>query len=100
MTYRRTIAVCARQLWSDRDGVILPYAAIMLGVIIGSSALALNGGRLMSVQTQLQNAADALALAGAAELDRRPDSIIRATAAIQDLVKNPISGAEIGQTAE
>jgi hypothetical protein len=28
----------------------------------------------MSVQTQLQNAADALALAGAAELDRRPDS--------------------------
>jgi Flp pilus assembly protein TadG len=88
------------QLCSDCDGVILPYVAIMLGVIIGLSALALDGSRLMSVQTQLQNGADALALAGAAELDRRPDSIIRANAAIQDLIKNPISGVEIGQTAE
>jgi Flp pilus assembly protein TadG len=90
----------ARQFWSDSDGVILPYVAIMLAVIIGLSALALEGSRLMSVQTQLQNGADALALAGAAELDRRPDSIFRAKAAIQDLVKNPISGVEIGQIAE
>jgi Flp pilus assembly protein TadG len=100
MTYRRLSAKFAREFWSDSDGVILPYVAIMLGVIVGLSALALDGSRLMSVQTQLQNGADALALAGAAELDRRPDSIIRANAAIQDLVKNPISGAEIGQTAE
>jgi Flp pilus assembly protein TadG len=100
MTYRPLSATFARQTWSDCDGVILPYVAIMLGVIIGLSALALDGSRLMSVQTQLQNGADALALAGAAELDRRPDSIIRARAAIQDLVKNPISGAEIGQMAE
>jgi Flp pilus assembly protein TadG len=90
----------ARQFWSDDDGVILPYLAIMLGVIIGLSALALEGSRLMSVQTQLQNDADALALAGAAELDRRPDSIFRARVAIQGLVKNPISGAEIDQIAE
>jgi Flp pilus assembly protein TadG len=100
MTYRRLRAKFARKFWSDSDGVILPYVAIMLGVIIGLSALALDGSRLMSVQTQLQNGADALALAGAAELDRRPDSIIRANAAIQDLIKNPISGAEIGQIAE
>lgn len=90
----------ARHLWNDSDGVILPYVAITVGVIIGLSALVLDGSRLMSVQTQLQNGADALALAGAAELDRRPDSTIRAKAAIQDLVKNPISGAEIGQIAE
>jgi Flp pilus assembly protein TadG len=68
----------ARQFWSDDDGVILPYVAITLGVIIVLSALALDGSRLLSVQTQLQNDADALALAGAAELDRRPDSIFRA----------------------
>lgn len=90
----------ARHLWSDSDGVILPYVAITLGVLIGLSAGALDGSRLMSVQTQLQNGADALALAGAAELDRRPDSIIRARAAIQDLVKNTVSDAEIGQIAE
>ena len=83
----------ARQFWSDDDGVILPYVAITLGVIIGLSALLLDGSRLMSVQTRLQNAADALALAGAAELDRRPDSIVRARMAVQDLIKNPISGA-------
>jgi len=100
MTYRRTDATFTRQFLRDCEGVVLPYVAIMLGVIIGLSALALDGGRLMSVQTQLQNGADALALAGAAELDRRPDSIIRARAAIQDLIKNPISGVEIGQIAE
>jgi Flp pilus assembly protein TadG len=100
MTYRSLSAKFARKFWSDSDGVILPYAAITLGVIIGLSALVLDGTRLMSVQTQLQNGADALALAGAAELDRRPDSIIRARSAIQDLIRNPISGAGIGQIAE
>ena len=90
----------ARQLWNDCDGAILPYVAIMLVAIIGLSALAIDGGRLMSVQTQLQNAADALALAGAAELDRRPDSIIRAEAAIRGLIANPIMGGGIQQVAE
>src|SRR5215472_6442578 len=89
-----------KRFWKDEDGIVLPYVAMTLAVIIGFAALVLDGSRLMSVQTQLQNAADALALAGAAELDRRPDSIIRAKAAIRDLVKNPISGAEIGQIAE
>jgi len=100
MAPRETSAMSARHLWSDSDGVILPYVAITLVVIIGLSALAIDGSRLMSVQTQLQNGADTLAPAGAAELDRRPDSIIRARAAIQGLVINPISGAEIGQIAE
>jgi Putative Flp pilus-assembly TadE/G-like len=89
-----------RKLWADNDGVILPYVAITLGVIIGLSALALDASRLMSVQTQLQAGADALALAGATELDRRPDSIIRAQAAIRNLLVNPVSGAEIGQIAK
>ncbi len=100
MAPRETSAMSAKHLWSDSDGVVVPYVAITLVVVIGLSALALDGGRLMSVQTQLQNSADALALAGATELDRRPDSIIRAKAAIQNLVKDPISGVEIGQIAE
>ena len=80
-----------RRLWDDREGVVLPYVAVMLIAIVGLSALALDASRLMSVQTQLQNAADALALAGAAELDRRPDSIIRAEAAIRGLIANPVA---------
>jgi Putative Flp pilus-assembly TadE/G-like len=87
-------------LWEDRDGTVLPYVALMLAVIIGLAALAIDGSRLMSVQTQLQNAADALALAGAAELDRRPDSIIRAEAAIRGLIANPVTGAGPEKIAE
>jgi Flp pilus assembly protein TadG len=89
-----------KQFWADRDGAILPYVAIMLIAIIGLAALAIDGSRLMSVQTQLQNAADALALAGAAELDRRPDSIIRARAAIDNLIANPVAGAGVDQIAQ
>jgi hypothetical protein len=60
----------------------------MLVVIVGLSVLALDGARFMSLQTQLQNGADALALAGAAELDRLPDAERRARTAIQRLLTN------------
>jgi Flp pilus assembly protein TadG len=92
--------ISVRRFWEDREGAILPYVALMLVVIFGLSALAIDASRLMNVQTQLQNAADALALAGAAELDRRPDSIIRADAAIHNLIANPVTGAGINQIAE
>jgi Flp pilus assembly protein TadG len=75
----------ATQLWGDDDGVILPYVAIMLAVIIGLSALAFDASRLMSIQTQLQAGADALALA-------LPHYIIQADAAIRNLVTNPVVG--------
>jgi Flp pilus assembly protein TadG len=78
----------ARAFWDDTTGVILPYVTIMLLVIVGLSVLALDGARLMSLQTQLQNGADALALAGAAELDRLPDAETRARTAIQRLLTN------------
>jgi Putative Flp pilus-assembly TadE/G-like len=78
----------ARSFWNDTSGVILPYVTIMLVVIVGLSVLALDGARLMSLQTQLQNGADALALAGAAELDRLPDAETRARTAIERLLTN------------
>ena len=78
----------AGAFWNDTSGVILPYVTVMLVVIVGLSMLALDGARLMSLQTQLQNGADALALAGAAELDRLPDAETRARTAIQRLLTN------------
>ena len=42
----------------------------------------------MSLQSQLQKGADALAIAGAAELDRMPDSTGRAVNAINNLITN------------
>src|SRR5262245_59753713 len=78
----------ARAFWNDTSGVILPYVTVMLVVIVGLSVLALDGARLMSLQTQLQNGADALALAGAAELDRLPDAETRTRTAIERLLTN------------
>ncbi len=75
-------------LWNDTSGVILPYVTLLLVAIIGVGLLALDGARYMGLQTQLQNAADAYALAGAAELDRLPDSIDRANQAIDVMMKN------------
>src|SRR2546430_10275124 len=76
------ISESARAFWDDTNGIILPYVTLLLVVIVGVSVLAIDGSRYMSLQTQLQNGADALALAGAAELDRTPTAIERANKAI------------------
>jgi Flp pilus assembly protein TadG len=83
-----TISKSATAFWDDTNGIILPYVTLLLVAIVGLSVLALDGSRYMSLQTQLQNGADALALAGAAELDRMPTAIRRATNAINNLVTN------------
>jgi len=80
--------LAAAAFWHDTTGIILPYVTVMLVVIIGVALLALDGARYMSLQTQLQDGADALALAGAAELDRLPSSESRALSAINNLVAN------------
>src|ERR1700724_4932793 len=82
------IAHSLKSFRADTDGIILPYVTMMLVVIVGVSVLALDGSRYMSLQTQLQNGADALALAGAAELDRTPTAIERAINAINSLITN------------
>jgi len=84
----RKLAAFANAFWRDTSGVILPYVTMLLTVIVGTSVLALDAARYMSLQSQLQNGADALALAGAAELDQKSDSITRATNAINNLVTN------------
>ena len=82
------VALCTKAFWDDTSGIILPYVTVMLVVIMGVALLALDGARYMSLQTQLQNGADALALAGAAELDRLPSAEVRALNAINNLVAN------------
>src|SRR5947209_462053 len=84
----RNLILSAKALWRDVEGAMLPYVTSMLIVLVGTSVLAVDGTRYMSLQSQLQNGADALALAGAEELDRLPDAITRATAAVNNLVSN------------
>ena len=84
-----------KSLWQDTSGIMLPYVTIMLVVIIGLSLLGVDGSRYMSLQSQMQNAADALALAGARELDKKAGARTRATNAINNLVSNGLAGMGI-----
>lgn len=76
----------------DTRGVILPYVTMLMLVFVGLGALALDGGRYMSMQTQMQAVADGLALAGARELNQRPGARARATSAIDNLISNGLTG--------
>jgi Flp pilus assembly protein TadG len=70
----------------DRSAAALVYVTVALPVLIGFGLLAIDVGRLTTLQSTLQHGADALALAGGAELDRRPDAISRANYAIAHLI--------------
>src|SRR3977135_617428 len=88
------LARFARALGRDTSGMILPYVTIMLVAIVGLAVLALDGARYMSLQTQLQAAADSLARAGAADPDLLPDAIARAGNAIDNLISNSTLSGE------
>ncbi len=72
----------------DTGGAVAIYIAIMAPVMLGIGALSLDLGRLMTLNTELQGAADAAALAGARELDRFPGAIAKAGAAAVGAVQN------------
>lgn len=88
----------ASRLWQARDGAVAIYVSFVSVIMIGFGALVVDAGRAYTLQTELQNAADAAALAGAAELDRTATSITRAqTAAKTALIKNLQTFASDGQ---
>lgn len=78
--------VLKRSLHADKSGMALIYVTATLPVIIGFALLAVDVGRFMTLNSSLQHGADALALAGAAELDGRPDAISRSEEAMQQFV--------------
>src|SRR5881396_3894914 len=71
-----------RRLARDERGAVLIYVSLALTVFMGFTALVIDGGRLFTLDTEMQSAADALALAGAAELDGNSDAITRADKAM------------------
>jgi Flp pilus assembly protein TadG len=77
-----TLTRLALALWRDTDGLMVPYVAVMLPVLVGFALLALDGSRRMSLQTQMQAAADSLALAGARELNKQAGAESRAISAM------------------
>ncbi len=67
---------------ADLRGIMLPYVALILPAVLGFSLLAVDAARYSSLQTQMQAAADALALAGARELDKETGAQARAISAM------------------
>jgi hypothetical protein len=84
----RRIGRFGRRLARDESGAVLIYVSIALAVFMGFAALVIDGSRLFTLDTELQSAADAIALAGAAELDGNADAQTRADAAMAALVQN------------
>jgi len=76
------------RLVRDEAGHILIYFTILLPVLLGFVGLSLEGGRLLMLNSQLQDLADAAALAGAKELDGGTDARLRATNAAETLLTN------------
>jgi Flp pilus assembly protein TadG len=76
------------KLVPDERGQILVMFTIMIPVMLGLTGLALEGGRLFMLHSQMQDLADAAALAGAKELDGANDAITRATGRAENLLTN------------
>ena len=67
-----------------REGGVAVTVALSIAVLVGSAASALDLGRLYNAVTELDNAADAAAIAAASQLSGTPNSCARAIAAATD----------------
>src|SRR5207245_11535548 len=64
-------------------GAILIWVALFLLVLIGLTSLGIDMAKVMATHTQLQNAADAAALAGASAIDPATGKVIADSAAVR-----------------
>jgi hypothetical protein len=87
--WRRGFAVL-----SNERGAVGVYYGILMAILLGAMALAFDLGRLFTLNTELQNHADAAALAGAAELDGSLGARARATLAAQTGLQNTLENEQ------
>ena len=66
MTQRR---MTLRQLHRDEDGSVLIWSTLVIFIIIGMVGLGVDGARILNLNSNLQEIADAAAIAGAQKLD-------------------------------
>jgi Flp pilus assembly protein TadG len=77
-----------QRLLRQTDGAVAPVVALSLIGLVAIGGVAFDYAHLAAMDTELQQAADQAALAGATQLDGQIDAIARATAAAQSLIKN------------
>jgi hypothetical protein len=92
------VAACTA-LGRDRDGSALFYTTLSLPVLIGFAVLAIDGSRLMNLNSTLQHAVDGMALAAAGELDRKSDACDRAVLALEKVVENSQMFGDLGYSS-
>ncbi len=80
-------SIIARFL-KDEGAAIAPMYAVALLGLIGIAGVGWDYGRLMAMDSELQNAADQAALAAATQLDGRDGAMVRARAAANDYLAN------------
>ncbi len=74
----RMLGTSLRAWGCARDGGVAVTVAVMSAVLVGVLAIAIDLGRAYNLSTELGNAADAYALAGATQLDQTPGACVRA----------------------
>lgn len=72
----------------NENAAIGPLYAVGIGTLVVMSAIGFDYGRLMALDSELQNAADQAALAAATQLDGGEDAIVRARTAASDAFAN------------
>lgn len=77
-----------RQFKKNQRGFALVFAILLMPVFIGFAFVIIDVGRGNNAHADLSAAADALALAGARELDGGPDAIDRATSAMTQVTNS------------
>ncbi|MCH9052268.1 MAG: hypothetical protein IIA72_14500 [Proteobacteria bacterium] len=88
-----------KSLIRNARGAVAVYVAITVPVLFGVGALTLDVGRLITLHTELQAAADAAAIAGARELNRFPGAIGKAREAAAEALRNIQTFATGGKEA-
>ena len=73
-----------KQLWKRTDGAVAPTIALSMVGLVAAGGIAFDYAHLVTMDTELQQAADQAALAAATQLDRGAGSRNRAVAAIDD----------------
>ena len=84
MTQRRKTL---RNLHRDEDGSVLIWSTLVIFIIIGMVGLGIDGARILNLNSNLQEIADAAALAGAQKLDGSSGAIDNAKTAAVTLLQ-------------
>lgn len=80
-----------RSFGSDQGAAIAPLYALALFGLIGMAGVGFDYARLMTMDSELQNAADHAALAAATQLDGREGAMVRARDAANDFFASETS---------